>query len=295
MPIERLSMFPSAFVDRLRELGLDPSLYETYPAKAVYILRNEDEIVDKFDLKHVEWSEHCFWVENLKEIQEQHYNDIFVQDACSMVPVLALDVKKDDVVLDMCAAPGSKTLHLARKAHQVFAVDSHHKRIKRLEYNMRRFNIDSCVIIRADGRTLRLDTKVDKVLVDAPCSGEGMVGKIHKTMKLWSLHRIKRLSRIQRQLVLRGMSLLKAGGVLVYSSCTFAPEENESIVDYLVKKRLCKLEQISINHIQYTSGLTRWREKEYDPTLKKTIRIYPFHNNTNGFFVAKIRNLQEQG
>jgi len=86
---------------------------------------------------------------------------------------------------------------------------------------------------------------------------------------------------------------LRRGGILVYSTCTFAPEENEGVIDYVLKKMdSVKLEQISIAHLQYVPGLTFWKGKEYDPSVKKAIRIYPFHNNTNGFFVARLRKIE---
>ncbi|MGD2247436.1 MAG: RsmB/NOP family class I SAM-dependent RNA methyltransferase [Candidatus Methanofastidiosia archaeon] len=277
------------FVERLKALGIDTTLYDTYPRKSVYISDKEKEIVKKFGLEPVLWADHCYWVDDCKEVQEGYYGAVFVQDAGSVVPVLALDIGKEDTVLDMCAAPGSKTLHIARRADTVVAVDNHRKRIQRLTHNLTRFNIKNCTVIRADGRKLYLDHKVDKVLVDAPCSGVGMVGKIHKAMKLWSVNRINRLSKIQKRLIKRGISLLKEGGVLVYSTCTFAPEENEAVVDYIVQKRDVTLEQIIVPHLVCTPGITHWKETEYNPQTTKTIRIYPFHNGTNGFFVAKFR------
>lgn len=281
-------MFHSGFVDRLRELGLDTSLYENYPRKSIHVMKNEEKIVNEFNLEPVKWAEHCFWVDELRKIQEEYDDSVFVQDAGSVVPVLALDVREENSVLDLCAAPGSKTLHLVRKARHVIASDSHKERIKRLNYNLKKFHVTNCTVIQADGRSLRLDP-LDRVMVDAPCSGEGMVGKIHKVMKVWSLKRIKRLARIQKRLVLNGFSLLKNGGILVYSTCTFAPEENENVINYLLRKREnAELEEISLN-IRHAPGLTIWGEKEYDPVMKKTLRIYPFHNGTNGFFVARIR------
>jgi NOL1/NOP2/sun family putative RNA methylase len=284
-------MIPSVFVDRLQELGLDTSLYEKYPRKSVHILRNEDEIVDMFTLEQIPWAETCFWTDEPRQIQDRYYTSVFIQDAGSVIPVLALDVDSSDCVVDMCAAPGSKTLHLARRAQHVISVDSHPQRIKRLNHNISRFDIKNCAVLRADGRNLRLCQPVDKLLLDAPCTGEGMVSKIQKVMRLWSLNRIKRMSRIQKQLVLNGISLLREGGVLVYSTCTFAPEENEAVIDYLLKRRNVELEQISIEHVHHSPGLTQWKGKEYASAMKKAIRVYPFQNCTNGFFAARIRKL----
>ena len=282
-------MFPPAFVDRMKELGLDTLLYEKRPRKSVHILRNEEEIVNSFGLEPVEWVKHCFWVDDPRRIQEKYYDSVFVQDAASVVPVLALDVDEHCRVVDLCAAPGSKTLHLARRAHYVIANDSNRKRLRRLQHNVKRFDIKPCEVVCRDGRKLRLNKKVDRILVDAPCSGEGMVGKSHKALAIWSLKRIKKLSQVQKQLVLNGLSLLKDRGVLVYCTCTFAPEENEGVVNQVLAKGGAELECISIKYLQYTTGLTSWKGEEYCPTMEKTIRVYPFHNGTNGFFVAKLR------
>ena len=97
------------------------------------------------------------------------------------------------------------------------------------------------------------------------------------------------MSKTQKQLVLRGLSLLKDGGTLVYSTCTFAPEENEGVVNAVLEKADVELEQISAPNLQYTRGLTEWQQKEYSPEVKKAVRVYPFHNCTNGFFVAKFK------
>ncbi|MBU7044943.1 MAG: hypothetical protein HXS54_00785, partial [Theionarchaea archaeon] len=263
-------MVSPAFIDRMKELGLDMSLYNTHPKKSLYILRNEDEIVSTFKLNPVPWAERCYWADDPKKIEHLYYDSVFIQDAASVVPVLALDVTEKDVVIDLCAAPGSKTLHLVRTANHVIACDSHQKRVRRLEHTITRFHIVNCTVLHKDGRKLQVPHH-DRVLVDAPCTGEGMVGKIHKVLKMWSVKRIKVMAKIH----------------------TFAPEENEGVVDSVLKKMNVKLEPISIENLHYLPGLTCWQGKEYDPSLEKTIRIYPYHNGTNGFFVAKFRKLKE--
>lgn len=282
-------MIAPLFIERLSTLGLDISIYGSTPKKSLYIIQNMDEIEKKFKLKAVPWCNSCFWGNDIKKIEDAYYNSVFIQDPVSVAPVIALGVEKNETVLDLCAAPGSKTLHLARLAGQVIACDSHRYRIKRLYHTLNRFGIKNCRVIRCDGRKLRLDTGVDRVLVDAPCSGEGQVRKLHKTMKMWSLKRIKRLARLQKQLVLHGLNLLKEGGVLVYSTCTFAPEENEGVIQSVLEKGNIALEPIKIEGLKYSHGLKSWGEKMYDEKMEKTIRIYPFHNNTNGFFLAKLR------
>lgn len=276
------------FVDRLKELGLDTSVYGRPPRKAVHILRNEEEVVEEYGLEKVPWAEHVYWVDDPRGIEKRYYTSVFVQDAASVVPVMALGVERGDVVVDLCAAPGSKTLHLSRLAERVVACDANRQRIKRLQHNLRRFRVGNCEVVCGDGRYLRYG-EVDKVLVDAPCSGEGMVGKIHKVMGVWGLKRIKRLSHFQKQLVVHALRLVREGGVVVYSTCTFSPEENEEVVEYVLRKRDVEAEQGSIAGLKCIEGLSAWRGREYGEVLKRTIRVYPFHNGTNGFFVAKLR------
>ena len=286
-------MFPPLFLERLSQLGLDTSLYTINPRKSLYILKNKHEIVEKYQLQAVPWCERCYWGKGLTEIARSHYNEVFMQDPCSVVPVLAMGVKKGDTVVDLCAAPGSKTLHLARLAGQVIACDSHRQRIKRIYHNLDRFSIEGCRVIRCDGRNLLLRELVDRVLVDAPCSGEGMVKKVHKGMKIWSLNRIKRLARLQKKLVLRGLKVLKEGGVLVYSTCTFAPEENEGVIQSVLEQSTVSVEKISLHGLISTSGVESWQGTSFHSSLENTIRIYPFHNTTNGFFIATLRKTGE--
>ncbi|MBU6998979.1 MAG: RsmB/NOP family class I SAM-dependent RNA methyltransferase [Theionarchaea archaeon] len=282
-------ILPPVFLDRLQELGLDYSIYEKHPKKAVYIFKDEQEIRNEFDIHPVPWADHLYFTDHSTEIQEKFFNSVFVQDAGSLVPVLALDVTSDHTVLDMCAAPGSKTLHIAQRAAQVIASDIHGGRIRRLRHNVRRFGITNCRVLRADGRRLIPEGKVDRVLVDAPCSGEGMVGKIHKVVKMWSVKRITRLAALQKQLVLHGLELLEEGGILVYSTCTFAPEENEGVIDWILTRGDAVLEKISVKNLTSSPGLRYWKHNTFDSDIEKTMRIYPFHNNTNGFFVARLR------
>lgn len=282
-------MIPPALMNRLQELGLDSSIYEKYPRKAVYILKKEQEIKSEFDVRPVPWADHLYFTDYSQEIQEKYYSSVFVQDAASVVPVLALGITSDCTVLDMCAAPGSKTLHVAERAARVIACDVHGGRIRRLRHNIGRLGITNCEVIRADGRKLVLNEKVDRVLVDAPCSGEGMVGKIHKVLKLWSVKRVTRLAALQKRLVLHGLKLLEEGGILVYCTCTFAPEENEGVINWVLTKGDAVLEKMTVENLEYSQGLNHWRHHTYDSDLEKTVRIYPFHNGTSGFFVARLR------
>jgi len=139
------------------------------------------------------------------------------------------------------------------------------------------FNIDS-----------KIAGSFSKILLDAPCSGEGMVNKNEKLFEHWSEKRIRLISKKQKKLIAHAFELLEWGGTLIYSTCTFSPEENEEVVNFLLSKyKDAKLIDIDVN-IVHAKGLVEWDAKKYDSSLAKCFRIYPQHNNTGGFFVAKI-------
>ncbi|MEM3062781.1 MAG: hypothetical protein QW303_04460, partial [Nitrososphaerota archaeon] len=157
-------------------------------------------------------------------------------------------------------------------------------------------NIQKCfainvIISMKDGRFFFKNFKnvFDKVLVDAPCSSTGIIRKSWKVAKKWNIKTIERLSKYQTQLLLSGFDCLKEGGVLVYSTCSICPEENERCINNLLKLRNnAYIEEINIKNIKYENGIKNWRSEEYVKEVTKCIRIYPHHNDSEGFFIAKI-------
>ena len=142
-------------------------------------------------------------------------------------------------------------------------------------------------------RNRAVSFEFDKILVDAPCSGEGTLRSSLKTYIMWNIKTIKALPRIQKQLVLSAFEILKTGGELIYSTCTHAPEENEGVVDSVLKElgNKIKLEKVSLP-IKAREGLTKWENQIYSNKVKKCARIYPQDNDTEGFFIAKFRKLK---
>ena len=131
----------------------------------------------------------------------------------------------------------------------------------------------------------------DKVLVDAPCSGTGTIRKSLKTIRMWNPNMVKKIAGQQKKLILAGFDCLKKGGVMVYSTCSLEPEENEGVVDFLLSKR----ENASVEEVSSLPGLIRGKAvlefegKSWDKSIEKTIRVWPQDNDTEGFFVAKIK------
>lgn len=225
----------------------------------------------------------------------------YIQELASMLPVIALKPKEDDLILDLCAAPGSKTTQIASEMDNtgtIIANDPNMGRIKILASNTERCGVTNTIITKKDGYQLcdKLEGEgifFDKILVDAPCSGEGTLRSSYKTYKMWNIKSVKNLSNIQKGLINSAIKLLKPGGELIYSTCTHSPEENEEIVNFVLTKfkDQIKIEKITLP-VNSRPGITKWQDKEYLEDVKHSCRIYPHDNNTEGFFLAKFRRVK---
>jgi len=251
-----------------------------------------------WDLKRIPWIEFGFWVirpeYEIGNTLEHQLGYFYVQEAASMVPPIVLDPKKGEFVLDLCASPGSKTTQMAQMMENkgiIVANDLTIERMKPLISNLQRCGVLNTVVTREDGRIFsrKVKQKFDKVLVDAPCSATGAIRRNMEIVRMWNPNMIRGLSKLQKALIVSGFDCLKSGGTLVYSTCTLEPEENEEVVDHLLKVRdNAELEKIKVDNLKSRKGLTEWNGKKFENTLKRTIRIYPQDNDTEGFFVAKV-------
>jgi len=226
----------------------------------------------------------------------------YVQEISSMLPILALKPRPDDLFLDLCASPGSKTTQAAAMMNNfglIIANDTDLGRIAILNSNLEKCGVMNTIVTRKDGIRLcetllkKTNMKFDKIIVDAPCSGEGTLRKSPKTFLMWNINFIKKLSRIQKKLASSALELLKTGGEMIYSTCTLSPEEDEEVVDYLVRNFNIEIEEIKLP-LKLRCGVCEWGGQEYSPEVRKAVRLYPHDNNTDGFFLAKIRKLGEK-
>lgn len=221
-----------------------------------------------------------------------HY---IIQGASSLLPVMALAPQENERILDMCAAPGGKSSHIAavmKNTGMLFANDINADRIKAVVGNFHRLGVVNSVVSSCDGRKFSVVMKgFDRVLLDAPCSGTGVVAKDPSVKTSKDETDITRCFTLQRQLLLEGIDCLKAnsstGGYLVYSTCSVLPEENEWVIDYALKKRDVKLVPTGLDF--GTEGFTNYRHHRFHPTMKLTRRFYPHTHNMDGFFVAKLK------
>jgi len=288
-------MIPEKLRQRLEKLGMNENIYEQRSRKC--ILSREPLALEK-----VPWHEHAYYIPDDIDKKDEGRTtrnertlkasctsvSQFVFDPVSLVPCLALDPHRGDKILDMCAAPGTKTFimsFLAENGAHIIANDISRFRVMRLKSVINKYSL-SAEATNMSGR--KMPGNFEKILLDAPCSGEGMVNKKEKLFEHWSEKRVKRFSKTQKKLLLHAFELLKQNGTLIYSTCTFEPEENEGVIDALLKKHdNAHLEDVEVN-ISHASGITEWEGAEYDANMAKCMRIYPFHNNTGGFFVSRI-------
>jgi len=220
----------------------------------------------------------------------------YVQEISSMMPILSLNLNSKDILLDCCAAPGSKTTQASAKMKNsgtIIANDVSLGRISILSANLERCGCSNVVVTRHDSVQLckklkKLNFQADKILTDVPCSGEGNIRSNQATLKMWNLKMINKLSRIQKKIASSALELLKPDGCLLYSTCTHSPEENELVIQYLLNNNNLTIESIKLP-LKTRGGITKWQGNNLNPELKKACRIYPQDNNTEGFFLCKLR------
>lgn len=226
----------------------------------------------------------------------------YIQEISSMLPIIALSPKEDDLFLDLCASPGSKTTQAAAMMNNkgtIVANEVNLGRIRILNANLEKCGVSNTIVTRKDGVQFckrwseKIKTKFDKILVDAPCSGEGTLRKSPRTFDMWNINFIKSLSKIQKRLASESLKLLKVGGEMIYSTCTLSPEEDEMVVNYLKNNFDVEIQKVDLS-IKTREGILEWGGEKFNEEIKNCVRIYPQDNDTDGFFLAKIKKLSDE-
>lgn len=219
---------------------------------------------------------------------------IYIQELVSMLPpvIVRKELEQAGIVLDACAAPGSKSTQTAaimRNNGTLVANDLDYSRIRALKFNLEKCGAINTVITNYDLQHFPKQQLYDVVILDAPCSSEGTMRKNEKLFDSWSPRAFPSYSGNQKVLILKAFDLLREGGTLIYSTCTFAPEENELVVDHLLKNReLASIEPISVEGMKLSKGVVEWENEGFDPRVGMCARIWPHHNDTGGFFMARV-------
>lgn len=298
--------FPPPVVDRIlagmseeRLTTLRVNTLKSNVREVMYALR---EAGIKFE--RVGWYAEALIIKDKKEKDLEKLSlyaegKIYLQSLSSMVPPLLLRPEPGDKVLDMAAAPGSKTTQMAAMMHNqglIVANDVHPIRLERLRFNLQRQGVEVVQLRSGDGTILGKEYPAffDRVLVDAPCSGEGLflVGQ-PRTYRPWTPRLVARMASLQVKLLASAVEALRPGGVLVYSTCTLAPEENEGVVARILERFPGKVEVVepACSFPELLPSATVLGEKEFGDFLRKTRRILP-SSTMEGFFVAVLKKVR---
>lgn len=257
----------------------------------------EEELVARlgqrgFVLEKIPWVRHGYLVKTcphpLGATPEYLLGYYFIQDPSSMYACEVLAPGRGELVLDMAAAPGGKTTYLSQLMENqgtVVAVDISRRRMKSLRSNVSRLGVENVLAIRTNALSVEnFGMSFDRVLLDAPCTGTGTV---HRNREAAQKDRtdVEKCMVLQEALLDAGLRVLKKGGVLVYCTCSFLPEENEIIVEKALNRHPLNIEEMG----EGRPGLTSWNGRRLSPELRKARRFYPHTHGTQGFFIARLR------
>ena len=256
----------------------------------------------KIKYKELSFPEGAFLLKTpLREFQKSNiYRDGWVmpQNLSSMLPVPCLTPRNKDKILDLCAAPGVKTTQISCLAPEaeIVAIEKIRTRYYKLLANLKIQGSGSVKVMLMDSIWVRkkFPEYFDKILADVPCSAEGRF-LIHnsKSFKYWKQRKVKEMVHKQKKLLHSAFFALKEGGTLVYSTCTFSPEENEGVIDWFVNKFK---EKVEISPLEFPflknvkDGLEQWEGKKFSSSLRLTKRIIP-DDLMEGFFIAKLKKI----
>lgn len=309
------------FVSRMASIlmvpkGKIPWIFSQRPITTIRLNSLNGDVLDTkksleskgYELEEISWAKDTYFVTNrdksaASQTEEYTQGKYYIQNLSSILASLILNPKPKEKILDMCAAPGSKTTHIAQlteNSADIIANDSDLGRTSDLQKVLSQFGAKARVTL-SDAKEFgeKYPVYFDKILLDAPCSGEGMIYfKGSRPVRFWSMDKVKRSISIQRDLVVSAFKALKHGKYMIYSTCTLEPEENESVLTYLLKEfPNARIEKIDItkeilegnpelkDYIK--PGIKKWSGNIYNPQVRNAIRIIP-NKMMMGFFISKI-------
>jgi NOL1/NOP2/sun family putative RNA methylase len=300
--LERLNlMIPSHKIGQVMK-AFNRKKPTTFRANRLKI--SAEELKEKLEnrglrIQRVNWHRDAFmFCESLRKLTELDlYKEgyFYVQSLSSMVPPLLLAPQKDEKILDIAAAPGSKTTQIAsmmRNTGEIVANDISPIRLEKLRFNLKVQGVTNVRVINKNAKYVWLDYRkyFDRSLVDVACSMEGKINCFEpKSYSGWSIGRIKDFAYNSKQALRSAVSATKHGGRIVYSTCTLAPEENEEVIDWILDKEDGNLgvEKIQIPGLQTEPALRGWEGKIFDLKVANTMRIFPTEM-MEGFYLAVL-------
>lgn len=312
---------PQTFEERMKyllgeeykeyEKSLDEKHYSGIRVNTLKITPEEFEKIAPFPITRIPWIKNGYYYDmtskNQKEQPARHpyyfAGLYYIQEPSAMTPASLLPVTPGDKVLDICAAPGGKSTELgARLCGKGVLVsnDISNSRAKALLKNIELFGIRNPVIAsEAPGKLVDYFPEYfDKILVDAPCSGEGMFRKSPAIMKNWEQYGVGYYNKLQKEIIIQAAKMLKPGGYLLYSTCTFSPEENEGTISYLLEQFpefqvVNPLTDSSVSYEGFSKGRPEWVNGPEE--LTNCIRLWPHKIKGEGHFIALLRKGDPSG
>ncbi len=296
------SRFGKEFLERYEDyINSDFTPYVRFPVRSDY-----KDLIAKLEkygivLEQTEKIPYAFKVlkgkENLGKTLEYTIGKYYIQSLSSMIPPIVLAPDESDVTLDLAAAPGSKTTQLSDLMNNrgtLYANESNLDRIKMLVHNLDRMNLVNLGVIKHRGEKLSkvFENLFTKVLVDAPCSALGILQKKNEVSGWWKLAQAEKLAELQYRLIVSAIKMAKVGAEIVYSTCTLTLEENELVVNKILRKYPVELVEINLP-VKSVPGFTEYNGEALNPELRKTHRIIPWENDSEGFFVCKFVKTDE--
>lgn len=299
---------PQDFKDRMQKMLATEfdAFLQSYEEERAQSLRvntlkiSKDEFIrlSPFQLRGVPWVSEGFYYEKGDHPGKHPYHEAglyYIQEPSAMAVATLAEVKPGERVLDLCAAPGGKTTQLAAALQGkglLISNEIHPARAKVLAQNVERMGISNAIVTNETPQSLakRLPEFFDRIVVDAPCSGEGMFRKDEAAQSHWSIQNVAMCAQRQAEILQCAAKMLRPGGTLVYSTCTFAPEENEgSISTFLNENPGFSIKKITA-YEGFMPGRPEWAKAV--PEVRDTFRLWPHRLEGEGHYVAV---LQKQG